>query len=299
MARSYDGSAHAPSFLQIAEPDDAVFVVNQFLEAMGDDGLAHRLACPPASSTRNVDDVGREQHRSYDLRAMGCACGALAAGRRVPRRDARTLRNGREVVRKFLSAQNRIRWIGPEAAFYGFLHVEGMTDSLGFASDLVRKARVGVAPGSAFARPKIRVPIPLSASVLRRTRRVWRSGSNGWGKRWRGFRGAIFARPNSLFSGNLQGILRNAPAPVFRAEKQQANQAIARKFPYVGRREFAGNFCAATGISRACSGAAVSLPVPTGVKCDRAADLNFSAEKRYFARDPREANGAEPSPTTN
>jgi len=57
---------------------------------------------------------------------------------------------GREVVQKFIEAQNRIQWIRPEGAFYGFLHMEGLTDSLGFARTLVKTARVGVAPGSAF-----------------------------------------------------------------------------------------------------------------------------------------------------
>src|SRR6185436_3848658 len=59
-------------------------------------------------------------------------------------------RIGREVVQEFINAQNRIRWIRPEGAFYGFLHMDGLTDSLKFAQDLVKKARVGVAPGSAF-----------------------------------------------------------------------------------------------------------------------------------------------------
>jgi aspartate/methionine/tyrosine aminotransferase len=43
-----------------------------------------------------------------------------------------------------------MRWIKPEGAFYGFLHMDGLTDSLEFARTLVRTARVGVAPGSAF-----------------------------------------------------------------------------------------------------------------------------------------------------
>ena len=38
----------------------------------------------------------------------------------------------------------------PEGAFYGFLNVEGMTNSHDFAIELIKKARVGVAPGSAF-----------------------------------------------------------------------------------------------------------------------------------------------------
>ncbi len=57
---------------------------------------------------------------------------------------------GRDVVQTFIDAQNRIRWIRPEGAFYGYLHMDGVTHSLQFARDLVAKARVGVAPGSAF-----------------------------------------------------------------------------------------------------------------------------------------------------
>jgi aspartate/methionine/tyrosine aminotransferase len=53
-------------------------------------------------------------------------------------------------VQTFLNAQNRIRWVPPEGAFYGFLHVDGLKDSLAFAQHLVRNAKVGVAPGSAF-----------------------------------------------------------------------------------------------------------------------------------------------------
>jgi len=38
----------------------------------------------------------------------------------------------------------------PEGAFSGFVHVEGLENSLCIANVLVRKACVGVAPGSAF-----------------------------------------------------------------------------------------------------------------------------------------------------
>ena len=63
-------------------------------------------------------------------------------------------RAGRKVVEEFLASQNRIRWIEPEGAFYGFLQIEGLTNSLEFASNLVKTARVGVSPGSAFAPPE-------------------------------------------------------------------------------------------------------------------------------------------------
>jgi len=57
---------------------------------------------------------------------------------------------GRNVVQNFIDGQNRIRWIKPDGAFYGFLHLDGLKDSLEFARTLVKSGRVGVAPGSAF-----------------------------------------------------------------------------------------------------------------------------------------------------
>jgi aspartate/methionine/tyrosine aminotransferase len=83
--------------------------------------------------------------------------GALAA--LTPEGDAFRMqmlercRKGRDLVQQFIDGQNRIRWMPPQGAFYGFLHVEGLKDSLAFAQQLIRYARVGVAPGSAFGGP--------------------------------------------------------------------------------------------------------------------------------------------------
>jgi aspartate/methionine/tyrosine aminotransferase len=59
--------------------------------------------------------------------------------------------NGREVVSTFMAGQNRMRWMKPEGAFYGFLQVDGLTDSLAFAQEMVRTVQVGVSPGAAFS----------------------------------------------------------------------------------------------------------------------------------------------------
>ncbi len=56
----------------------------------------------------------------------------------------------RAVVADFIARQNRVRWMAPDGAFYGHLQIDGLTDSLAFAKDLVVRANVGTAPGSAF-----------------------------------------------------------------------------------------------------------------------------------------------------
>ncbi len=150
----YDGTSHAPSFLQIAEPDDNVFVINSFSKAWAMTGWRIGWLVHPARLEQQLgvmtiaNNTGPTSFAQY---------GALAA--LTPKGDAfradmlERCRAGREVVRKFIAGQNRIRWIRPEGAFYGFLHMDGLTDSLEFARALVEKARVGVAPGSAFGPP--------------------------------------------------------------------------------------------------------------------------------------------------
>jgi aspartate aminotransferase len=151
---TFDGSTHAPSFLTIAEPDDAVFVINSFSKPWAMTGWRIGWLVHPAQLDLQMWMMSAANNTGATTFAQWGALAALS-----PRGDAfrgemmELCRTGRDVVRKFLAAQNRIRWIEPEGAFYGFLHVEGMKDSLGFASDLVRKARVGVAPGSAFGPP--------------------------------------------------------------------------------------------------------------------------------------------------
>jgi aspartate/methionine/tyrosine aminotransferase len=49
-----------------------------------------------------------------------------------------------------LSASGRARLSPPAGAFYLFFAVEGVTDSLSACFDIIDKAGVGLAPGSAF-----------------------------------------------------------------------------------------------------------------------------------------------------
>jgi len=150
----YDGGAHAPSFLEIAEPDDDVFVINSFSKAWAMTGWRIGWLVHPARLDAQMSVIAIANNTGPTSFAQYGALAALS-----PQGDAfrdemlKLCRTGRDATQKFLQTQNRIRWIAPQGAFYGFLHVEGMTDSLAFASDLVRKARVGVAPGSAFGPP--------------------------------------------------------------------------------------------------------------------------------------------------
>jgi len=148
----YDGSAHAPSFLQIAEPDDNLFVVNSFSKPWAMTGWRIGWLVHPSSLDAQMKVICIANNTGPTSFAQYGALAALS-----PQGDAfraemlERCRKGRDVVERFIGRQNRIRWMRPEGAFYGFLKIDGMSGSLKFAEDLLRRARVGVAPGSAFS----------------------------------------------------------------------------------------------------------------------------------------------------
>ncbi|HTQ12420.1 MAG TPA: pyridoxal phosphate-dependent aminotransferase [Rhizomicrobium sp.] len=148
----FDGARHAPSFLQVAEDEDDVFVVNGFSKPWAMTGWRLGWLVHPLRLAEQMGILAMANNTGATVFAQYGGIAALS-----PEGDAFRAQmlarcdNGKRVVERFLGEQNRVHWIPPEGAFYGFLHVEGMKNSLGFAQDLVRTARVGVAPGSAFA----------------------------------------------------------------------------------------------------------------------------------------------------
>ena len=147
----YDGATHAPSFLEIASDNDPVFVINSFSKPWAMTGWRIGWLTHPrnlAEAMRILSPAANTGTTSFNQ------YGALAA--LSPKGDAfreslrKRCETNRDLVQDFIARQNRVRWMKPEGAFYGFLHVDGLNDSMALARDLVLKANVGTAPGSAF-----------------------------------------------------------------------------------------------------------------------------------------------------
>ncbi|HEY3637538.1 MAG TPA: aminotransferase class I/II-fold pyridoxal phosphate-dependent enzyme [Rhizomicrobium sp.] len=148
----YDGRKHAPSFLEIAEPDDMVFVINSFSKPWAMTGWRIGWLVHPISLGRQMWMMSAANNTGATTFAQWGALAALSAQGDAFRAEMmERCSAGKAVVQDWLTTQNRIRWIEPEGAFYGFLHVDGLQNSLDFSLRLVREARVGVAPGSAFS----------------------------------------------------------------------------------------------------------------------------------------------------
>jgi aspartate/methionine/tyrosine aminotransferase len=147
----FEGEA-APSFLEIIEPDDLVFVINGFSKAWAMTGwrigwlIAPPLLLKPLIKLAIVSNTGASTFAQY---------GALAAvtdprGEQFVRTMRERCAKGRALVEAAARASNRILPFRIDGSFYAYLEIEGVTDSYALAQRLVREAKVGVAPGVAF-----------------------------------------------------------------------------------------------------------------------------------------------------
>jgi aspartate/methionine/tyrosine aminotransferase len=140
------------SFLQIARPDDPVFVVNSFSKAWAMTGWRMGWLVYPEGDLDTFEKLIQfNTSGGLEFLQEGCIA-ALEQGEDFVRSFVDRCRAGREVVNARLGAMSRVRNIPAAGAFYAMFEVEGVTDTLAFCKRAVAEARLGMAPGTAFGR---------------------------------------------------------------------------------------------------------------------------------------------------
>jgi aspartate aminotransferase len=145
----YDGSAAAPSLLDIAEPADRVMVVNSFSKTWAMTGWRLGWLVVPEGMRDAVTEIVEVTHSGVSPFVQHGGVAALG-DRDFVARFRELCARGRTLVGETLAGLNTIRYAPPAGAFYAFIRIEGLTDSLELARRLVLHHRVAVAPGSAF-----------------------------------------------------------------------------------------------------------------------------------------------------
>lgn len=140
----------APSFAAIAEPEDDVFVVNSFSKAWAMTGWRVGWLIHPRRLASQMAELSAYNNTGATVFAQYGALEAITKGDDFIKWQVERCRAGLEIVEKAIAGNNRMSWSKPEGAFYAFIAVEGMTDSIAFAKRLLEEAKVGVAPGIAF-----------------------------------------------------------------------------------------------------------------------------------------------------
>ena len=146
----YASDGCAPSFLDEADPNERVLSTNSFSKAWSMTGwrLGWIVAPQPL-----MDDIGKliEYNTSCSpVFVQRAGVVAIERGEPVVLRTLARFRAARDYLVEALAALPGIEVAPPAGAMYAFFKVAGLTDSLAFCKALVREARLGLAPGSAF-----------------------------------------------------------------------------------------------------------------------------------------------------
>lgn len=142
--------ACAPSALDGAGVEDPVIVINSFSKSWCMTGWRLGWLVHPASLAETfgkLNEVNMSGPASFTQHA---GVTALEQGEGFVAEIVAAYGRARDVVVQRLGAMGRVRLARPEAAFYAFFRVDGMTDSLATAKQILHEAGIGLAPGSAF-----------------------------------------------------------------------------------------------------------------------------------------------------
>lgn len=149
-ARIVYDRAVAPSFLEQALPDDRVIVVNSFSKTWSMTGWRLGWITVPAELGPTFEMLTEYNIAGPAGFIQRAGVVAVREGELCVRETVERYRAARDLMVERIAKIPRMSLPTPDAAFYGFMRVDGMADSVAFAKELLAGTGVGLAPGAAF-----------------------------------------------------------------------------------------------------------------------------------------------------
>jgi aspartate/methionine/tyrosine aminotransferase len=145
----YEGPA-APSFLDIAGPEDRVIGVNSFSKSWAMTGWRLGWLVAPPALMDGLAKLVEYNTSCAPVFVQRAGVAALDEGDAFIEANAALFRRLRDKTAAALNTVPGVTAPVASAGMYSFFRVEGLTDSLAEAKRMSRGAKVGLAPGSAF-----------------------------------------------------------------------------------------------------------------------------------------------------
>jgi aspartate/methionine/tyrosine aminotransferase len=142
--------ACAPSFLDVATPDDRLVVAHSFSKSFLMTGWRLGWLVLPPPLTDAVGKLIEFNTSCASVFTQRAALAALAHREEITPRIVAHLRACRDTLVPLLAAVPGVRIATPEGGMYAFFQLEGCTDGMTLARRLVTEAGLGLAPGEAF-----------------------------------------------------------------------------------------------------------------------------------------------------
>jgi aspartate/methionine/tyrosine aminotransferase len=146
----YYGGARAPSFMDIMDDEDRILFVNTFSKNWAMTGWRIGWLRIHPSLQQTFENLIQYSTSGVAQFMQRGAIAALEHGDEFLKSQIERARQARDIVCGILGEAGRARINAPQGAFYLFFSVDGISDSRSAAFEIIDKANVGLAPGTAF-----------------------------------------------------------------------------------------------------------------------------------------------------
>jgi aspartate/methionine/tyrosine aminotransferase len=147
----YESAANAaPSFLDLADPNERVVSTNTFSKSWLMTGWRLGWIAAPRELVSDLAKLVEYNTSCAPPFVQRAGVVAVTRGDEVIARTVLRLREARDALHASLSALPGIEAVAPPGAMYAFFRVANLADSLEFCKGLVAETGLGLAPGVAF-----------------------------------------------------------------------------------------------------------------------------------------------------
>jgi aspartate/methionine/tyrosine aminotransferase len=146
----YGGAPRAASFHDVMDAEDRVLFVQTFSKNWAMTGWRIGWIEAPAALGQIIENLIQYSTSGSPVFVQRAAIAAIDEGEPFVAEQIARATEGRRIIAEGLKATNRVSLSAPDGAFYQFFSVDGREDSRALAIDLVDRANVGLAPGTAF-----------------------------------------------------------------------------------------------------------------------------------------------------
>ncbi len=143
--------ACAPSFLDVAAPEDRLVVAHSFSKSFLMTGWRMGWLVMPPAMTPHMGKLIEFNTSCASVFVQRAALAAVTRTDEVTPRVVAHLRQCRDTLVPLLQALPGVELASAEGGMYAFFRLQGQDDSLAVAKRLVAEAGLGLAPGDAFA----------------------------------------------------------------------------------------------------------------------------------------------------
>jgi len=142
----------ADSFLDVAEPDDLLLVVNSFSKSWAMTGWRLGWIVGPPAAEDKIRDVALYNNLCPPTFTQYGAIAALEQGEEFLKRQIDLWRSNRDLLVERFEKLGNVHMAYPEATFYAFFKVDGQDDCKELTKRFVDEAGVLLSPGCAFGK---------------------------------------------------------------------------------------------------------------------------------------------------